>query len=144
MPDRDRPLRRRLRIPTTAVVLWATFALIVASCGGGDEAAELDLSPLAAEGRSLADGPAVILLLMLASALSGFLFIRQELARTFLAILDHAKSGPSGVDVTAEIRAASKDEIRRISDAIDRITQRLDPESPEAAPAKEQVGSGIA
>ena len=63
-----------------------------------------------------------IVLLMVASSVAGFVFIRRELSRTFLQILQSASRAASG-DLEERIRHASEDEIGKISETIRTITR---------------------
>jgi HD-GYP domain-containing protein (c-di-GMP phosphodiesterase class II) len=63
----------------------------------------------------------LLFVLMIASAVAGFFFIKTELARTFLSIFEDASRQASG-DLTDRIREASVEEISKISEAIERIT----------------------
>jgi HD-GYP domain-containing protein (c-di-GMP phosphodiesterase class II) len=85
---------------------------------------------------------AVVILLMLASAVAGFHFIRAELARVFLDILDRATRTASG-DLSHRIRQASQDEIGKISETIERITAELEQRSEEAQRSQERMRHGI-
>jgi putative nucleotidyltransferase with HDIG domain len=84
----------------------------------------------------------LIVLLMLASAIAGFSFIRRELARTFLSILDAASQSASG-SLQERIRDASQDEIGKISETIRTITRRLEEQSSEAERTKDRLRGGI-
>lgn len=84
----------------------------------------------------------LVVLLMVASAIAGFLFIRAELGRAFLKILDSASAAASG-NLEERIRNASEDEIAKISETIRTITQKLEDENNEAERTKERLRSGI-
>ncbi len=84
----------------------------------------------------------VMLVCMLASAIAGFYFIKSELARTFLMILDRANRAASE-DLNGRLREAGEDEIGRIGDTIERITSSLESSTEEANLSKERMGRGI-
>ena len=67
----------------------------------------------------------------IASAVAGFAFVRRELSRTFLQILQSASRAASG-DLEQRIRTASEDEIGKISETIRAITEKLEEQSSES------------
>lgn len=85
----------------------------------------------------------LIFLLMLASAVSGFFFIRRELARTF-----DAARRDSGEAIAAELsglmREASSAEIARISEALSGANRSIDERVEDAAREHGRLRDGIA
>jgi HD domain/GAF domain len=85
----------------------------------------------------------LIFLLMLASAVSGFLFIRHELARTF-----DAARRDSGEAIAAELselmREASSTEIARISEALSGADRSIDERAEDAAREHGRLRDGVA
>jgi HD-GYP domain-containing protein (c-di-GMP phosphodiesterase class II) len=79
----------------------------------------------------LAGRQGIILGLMIASAISGFLFIKTELGRVFQDVVRQANEHASG-DLKDRLREISNDEISRISGTIEQITSRLEG-APDAA-----------
>lgn len=84
----------------------------------------------------------LVVLSMLASALSGFFFIRRELSRTLLAILRAASREASG-DISERLREASEDEIAKISATIQTITSKLQTGSADAQRTRDRLNDGI-
>ena len=84
----------------------------------------------------------VIVLLMLASALAGFYFIKSELARTFLQILEQASRNATG-GLSQEIREANAEEISKLGETLERITDQIHTGSEVAARSKDKLRSGI-
>jgi HD-GYP domain-containing protein (c-di-GMP phosphodiesterase class II) len=92
--------------------------------------------------RVLLGRSGAIFVLMIASAVAGFYFIKAELSRTFLMILDRANRHASD-DLSRHLREASDDEIGRIGETIQRITASLEDRSAEAELAKDRMRRGI-
>ena len=83
-----------------------------------------------------------VVLCMLASALSGFFFIRRELTRTVLAILRTASREASG-DLSDRLREVSEDEIGKISATIQTITTKLSERSADGGRGRDRLIDGI-
>lgn len=67
----------------------------------------------------------IILGMMIASAISGFLFIKSELARVLEDVVRQANEHAGG-DLKEHLREISDDEISRISSSIEQITSRFE------------------
>ncbi|MBZ0267050.1 HD domain-containing protein [bacterium] len=85
----------------------------------------------------------LIFLLMLASAVSGFLFIRHELGRTFDAARRNS-SEAIAAELSDLMREASSAEIERISEAFAATNQSIDERAGDVAAEHDRLRDGVA
>lgn len=90
----------------------------------------------------LAGRQGITLGLMIASAISGFLFIKTELARVFQDAVLQAGERASG-DLKDRLREISNDEITRISGTIEQITSRLETGSDTSGESRRRFRDGL-
>ncbi|HMB69687.1 MAG TPA: HD domain-containing phosphohydrolase, partial [bacterium] len=90
----------------------------------------------------LAGRQGIILGLMIASAISGFLFIKSELGRVFQEAVLRASQSTSD-EFKDRIREISTDEISRISGTIEQITSRLETGSDSSGVERKRFRDGV-
>lgn len=84
----------------------------------------------------------IILGLMVAAAISGFLFIKSELGRTLRDVVAAASQNASG-DLRNQLREISKGEISRIAGTIEQLAARFDNESEQAEGVRARLRLGL-
>lgn len=84
----------------------------------------------------------LLILLMLLSAIGGFLFIRHQLRNSFLEILTAANDTARGA-LSSKLRDASREEIGRISQAIEGIINERETRGDEAMRTTERLRGGM-